>query len=121
MNGSAAAPSRCRERPSATPPTNCERICSRAPPTSLKIDAAKLQMRDGVISSTEDPKKSTTFAALAKANNGLIRQTGRGTTGGERTAIEQRRGRVLRRSGSRYLDRQLALRSRRSTRTTPDW
>ena len=52
----------------------------------LKIDAGKLTMRDGVISSTEDPKRSTTFAALAKANNGLIRQTGRGTTGGERTA-----------------------------------
>jgi len=52
----------------------------------LKTDTAQLQMRDGVISSTEDPRKSTTFAALAKANNGLIRQTGRGTTGGERTA-----------------------------------
>ena len=49
----------------------------------------KLTMRDGVISSTEDPKKSTTFAALAKANNGLIRQTGRGTTGGERTAANK--------------------------------
>ena len=55
----------------------------------LKIDAAKLKMRDGVISSTEDPKKSTTFAALAKVNNGLIRQTGRGTTGGERTAANK--------------------------------
>ena len=55
----------------------------------LKIDAAKLKMRDGVISSLEDPKKSTTFAALAKANNGLIRQTGRGTTGGERTATNK--------------------------------
>jgi xanthine dehydrogenase YagR molybdenum-binding subunit len=56
---------------------------------ALKIDAAKLEIRDGVISSTEDPKKSTTFAALAKANNGLIRQTGRGTTGGERTALNK--------------------------------
>jgi CO/xanthine dehydrogenase Mo-binding subunit/aerobic-type carbon monoxide dehydrogenase small subunit (CoxS/CutS family) len=55
----------------------------------LKTDAAQLQMRDGVISSTEDPKKITTFAALAKANNGLIRQTGRGTTGGERTALNK--------------------------------
>ena len=113
MNGSAAAPSRCRARPSATRPTNCAKTCSRAPLTVLKTDAAKLQMRDGVISSTEDPRKNTTFAALAKANNGLIRQTGRGTTGGERTALKQRRGRVLRRSGSRYLDRQLALRSLR--------
>src|SRR5579863_7384159 len=55
----------------------------------LKIDTSKLTMRDGVISSSEDPKKSTTFAALAKANNGLIRQTGRGTTGGERTATNK--------------------------------
>jgi putative selenate reductase molybdopterin-binding subunit len=55
----------------------------------LKTDAAQLQMRDGVISSTEDPTKSTTFAALAKANNGLIRQTGRGITGGERTALNK--------------------------------
>jgi CO/xanthine dehydrogenase Mo-binding subunit/aerobic-type carbon monoxide dehydrogenase small subunit (CoxS/CutS family) len=55
----------------------------------LKTDAAQLQIRDGVISSTEDPKKSTTFAMLAKANNGLIRQTGRGTTNGERTALNK--------------------------------
>ena len=56
---------------------------------ALEADAAQLQMRDGVISSTEDPKKNITFAALAKANNGLIRQTGRGTTGGERTALNK--------------------------------
>jgi putative selenate reductase molybdopterin-binding subunit len=55
----------------------------------LDTDAAKLQIRDGRISSTEDPLKITTFAALAKANNGLIRQTGRGTTGGERTAANK--------------------------------
>jgi xanthine dehydrogenase YagR molybdenum-binding subunit len=55
----------------------------------LKADAAQLQMRDGVISSIEDPRKSTTFAMLAKANNGSIRQTGRGTTGGERTALNK--------------------------------
>jgi CO/xanthine dehydrogenase Mo-binding subunit/aerobic-type carbon monoxide dehydrogenase small subunit (CoxS/CutS family) len=52
----------------------------------LKTDAAKLQIRDGVISSADDPKRATTFAALAKANGGLIRQTGRGVAGGERTA-----------------------------------
>ena len=34
---------------------------------------------------------------------------------------EQRRGRVLRRSGSRHLDRQLALRSRQCIRTIPGW
>ncbi len=55
----------------------------------LGIDVSKLQMRDGVISSIEDPKKSTTFAMLVKANNGLIRQTGRGTTNGERTALNK--------------------------------
>jgi CO/xanthine dehydrogenase Mo-binding subunit len=44
----------------------------------LKVDAAKLQIRDGVISSTEDPRKRTTFAALARANRGFIRQQGRG-------------------------------------------
>lgn len=57
--------------------------------STLKVEAAQLQMRDGVISSTEDPNKSVTFAALAKANNGLIRQTGRGTTGGERTSLNK--------------------------------
>jgi CO/xanthine dehydrogenase Mo-binding subunit/aerobic-type carbon monoxide dehydrogenase small subunit (CoxS/CutS family) len=51
---------------------------------ALKVDAEKLQIRDGAISSKEDPRKITTFAALAKANNGIIRQTGRGVAGGER-------------------------------------
>ncbi len=45
---------------------------------ALKVDAAKLQIRDGVISSTEDPKKRTTFTELVKANKGPIRQQGRG-------------------------------------------
>jgi CO/xanthine dehydrogenase Mo-binding subunit len=44
---------------------------------SLKIDAAKLHIRDGVISSTEDPKKKTTFADLVKANKGVIHQVGK--------------------------------------------
>jgi CO/xanthine dehydrogenase Mo-binding subunit/aerobic-type carbon monoxide dehydrogenase small subunit (CoxS/CutS family) len=56
---------------------------------ALSVDAQKLQIRDGVISSKEDPKKSTTFAALVKANNGAIRQTGRGVAGGERTAANK--------------------------------
>src|SRR5207302_5188335 len=43
----------------------------------LKADAAQLQIKDGVVSSSEDPKKRTTFADLAKANKGPIRQTGR--------------------------------------------
>ena len=48
---------------------------------ALKVDARKLEIRDGTISSTEDPKKKTTFAALAKSNGGVIRQTGRGIPG----------------------------------------
>ncbi|MGD0132931.1 MAG: molybdopterin-dependent oxidoreductase [Bryobacteraceae bacterium] len=50
----------------------------------LRVNAEALQIRDGVISSIENPSKSTTFAALVKANNGVIRQTGRGVAGGER-------------------------------------
>jgi len=57
--------------------------------SALKTDAGKLQIRDGVISSAEDPKKSTTFSALVKANNGVIRQTGRGVAGGPRTAANK--------------------------------
>jgi CO/xanthine dehydrogenase Mo-binding subunit/aerobic-type carbon monoxide dehydrogenase small subunit (CoxS/CutS family) len=56
---------------------------------ALNVDAAKLAMRDGVISSKENPNVATTFAALAKANGGVIRTTGRGTTGGERTALNK--------------------------------
>jgi len=52
----------------------------------LKTGAETLQIRNGVVSSNEDPKKSTTFAALVKANNGPIRSTGRGVSGGERGA-----------------------------------
>jgi CO/xanthine dehydrogenase Mo-binding subunit len=52
--------------------------------SALRVSAEALQIRDGVISSTEDPSKSTTFAALVKANHGVIRQTGRGVAGGER-------------------------------------
>jgi xanthine dehydrogenase YagR molybdenum-binding subunit len=44
---------------------------------TLKVDAAQLQIRDGVISSTEDPKKGTTFVELVKLNKGAIKQTGR--------------------------------------------
>ena len=40
------------------------------------MDAAKLQIRDGVISSTEDPKKKITFAELVKANKGAITHGG---------------------------------------------
>ncbi len=50
----------------------------------LEIDTDKLQIRDGVIASTEDPARRTTFAALVKANQAVIRQTGRGVSGGPR-------------------------------------
>jgi CO/xanthine dehydrogenase Mo-binding subunit len=54
---------------------------------ALQVDASQLKIRDGVISSTADPKKSTTFAALAKANGGIIKQEGR--------CIEEGHGRSL--------------------------
>jgi CO/xanthine dehydrogenase Mo-binding subunit/aerobic-type carbon monoxide dehydrogenase small subunit (CoxS/CutS family) len=50
----------------------------------LKIDASALEIRDGVISSKDNSKTASTFAALAKANGGTIRVTGRGVAGGER-------------------------------------
>ena len=43
----------------------------------LKVDAVKLQVRDGVLSSMEDPKKKITFTELVKANKGPIRMTGK--------------------------------------------
>jgi CO/xanthine dehydrogenase Mo-binding subunit/aerobic-type carbon monoxide dehydrogenase small subunit (CoxS/CutS family) len=52
--------------------------------TVLKVDAANLRIRDGVISSADDSKLNTTFAALAKADNGFIRAVGRGVAGGPR-------------------------------------
>jgi CO/xanthine dehydrogenase Mo-binding subunit len=53
----------------------------------LKVDAAKLAIKDGVIVSTEDPKVRTTFAALAKANGGSIRGTGAGQARGQGRAL----------------------------------
>jgi CO/xanthine dehydrogenase Mo-binding subunit len=46
--------------------------------TRLAVDVAKLRMKDGVVSSTDDPKKNVTFATLARANGGFVRQIGRG-------------------------------------------
>ncbi len=45
---------------------------------ALDVDPATLEFRDGVISSTADPEKTTTFAALALANGGSIIHTGQG-------------------------------------------
>jgi CO/xanthine dehydrogenase Mo-binding subunit len=42
----------------------------------LKVDATELDIRDGVISSRANPRTRTTFAALAKANGGVIRMPG---------------------------------------------
>ena len=47
---------------------------------SLAVDKEKLQIKDGVISSTEDPRKKTTFQALVAANKGPIRTQGRGVS-----------------------------------------
>jgi xanthine dehydrogenase YagR molybdenum-binding subunit len=44
----------------------------------LKVDAARLQMKDGVITATDSPAKRVSFAELVKAANGPIRQQGRG-------------------------------------------
>ena len=50
------------------------------------LKTGKLTIKDGVISSAHG---SVTFAALAQLSNGLIRHTGSGTTGGERTALNK--------------------------------
>ena len=44
---------------------------------ALKVDVAKLQIRDGVISSTEDAKKKITFVELVKDNKGAIHMMGK--------------------------------------------
>jgi CO/xanthine dehydrogenase Mo-binding subunit/aerobic-type carbon monoxide dehydrogenase small subunit (CoxS/CutS family) len=51
----------------------------------LKVDATDLRIVDGRILATGVPARSTTFAALARANGGTIRIQGRGVAGGERT------------------------------------
>jgi len=53
----------------------------------LNVDRATLQIKDAVISSTEDPKKRTTFATLVAANKGSIKAQGRG--GGRRNGKER--------------------------------
>jgi len=51
----------------------------------LKVDVSQLQLRDGRIAATSNPRQATTFAALVKANGGAIKMHGRGVAGGERT------------------------------------
>jgi CO/xanthine dehydrogenase Mo-binding subunit len=57
----------------------------------LKVDRTKLQIRDGVITSMDDPKRRTTFAALVAANKGPIRTQGGGGMG-ERVGKYRNRG-----------------------------
>jgi len=52
---------------------------------AMKVDAATLQVKDGRIFPSDNPRRATTFAALARASSGSIRMTGRGVAGGERT------------------------------------
>ena len=52
--------------------------------TALKADMATLQIRDAVISSTENPKQRITFAELVRLNKGPIRQMGRNVGAGPR-------------------------------------
>ena len=54
---------------------------------SLGVDEARLEIRNGVISSTDDPQQTTTFAELALADGGVIRQEGRGVGGSPGRAL----------------------------------
>jgi CO/xanthine dehydrogenase Mo-binding subunit/aerobic-type carbon monoxide dehydrogenase small subunit (CoxS/CutS family) len=56
---------------------------------ALQVDGSRLQMRDGRIVSTENPRRNATFEELARANGGSIRVTGRGVAGGERTGANK--------------------------------
>jgi CO/xanthine dehydrogenase Mo-binding subunit len=58
---------------------------------TLKVEREKLQIKDGVISAVDDPKKRTTFASLVAANKGPIRAQGRGGLG-ERVGKYRNRG-----------------------------
>jgi len=51
----------------------------------MKIDAGGLRIEDGRIFAADNPRRATTFAALARANGGSIKVIGRGVAGGERT------------------------------------
>jgi CO/xanthine dehydrogenase Mo-binding subunit len=56
---------------------------------TLKVDVVHLHMKDGVISSTQDPRRRTTFSVLAKANGGSIRHSGRGINRGQGRALSK--------------------------------
>ena len=58
----------------------------------LKVDGEKLQIKDGVISSADDPKKRTTFSELVKANKGPIRTQGRGISRAQGRAMSKGAG-----------------------------
>ena len=76
VHGLPARPSRCKAAPSAARPTSSERIFCSAQPMLLKVDVAKLQIRDGVISSTEDPQKENNVCGAGQSEQGSHPPTG---------------------------------------------
>jgi xanthine dehydrogenase YagR molybdenum-binding subunit len=54
---------------------------------ALNVDVTTLQIRDGVISSTADPRKRTTFGSLVRANRGPITQRGQGVNKNQGRAL----------------------------------
>ncbi len=79
--------------------------------SALRVNAEALQIRDGVISSTENPSKSTTFAALGQSQQWRDSPNWPRRCRRRTRRIEQGRGGLLRRGGGGHLDRQLALRA----------
>jgi CO/xanthine dehydrogenase Mo-binding subunit len=53
----------------------------------LKIEAAKLRIKDGTITPMDNPAKRVSFAELVKAANGPIRQQGRGVASTQGRAL----------------------------------
>src|SRR5205085_12365319 len=53
----------------------------------LKVDAAKLRIKDGIITSSDNAVKRVSFAELVKAANGPIRQQGRGVASAQGRAL----------------------------------
>lgn len=53
----------------------------------LRVETAKLRIKDGIITSTETPAKHVSFAKLVKAANGPIRQQGRGVASTQGRAL----------------------------------
>ncbi len=56
---------------------------------ALAVDATELEIRDGVILSTEDPQVQISFGDLARVGGGFIRHTGRGISMGQGRAMSK--------------------------------